>query len=536
MTTSEKVPTTEQPPSNSLDGALDGGVISHLLSMKSADIALLLQSIESQNDFGDGMNGVASCTAANGTPPMSIATQLACDAQKPMLQMIDRKNSSSFAKLFSMKNADFKAALGGQSVPTPTTEAGSIANVQEVDVRVRANASHPAEQSPSAAGASAANPNDAAEKLSKMRSGDLLDWIWSLEEENLDALLMETNTQEHQLHPGAGGTNTLFSNDLLAPVARGTTGAGQQAVARVTRSKSESLKRKLSEMYMIGDPGNETVKDTPLDTTQVARLLQHQAFLAKRQEEHQQCAPQASPAYPQTATRTQRQQQHQQRQPAPGLTRYESIGTRTALSLFEELVGEAGKTDDHPGGGVKTDAVVGASTSNDGGLVGSLAVALGHKTHSSLYVKNTAGNSTLPVPAPKPRIRTGRKGKSKSDEEIDEDDPVQVQNRDRRRERRLKNKEAAARSRAKKRNYTQSLEDLVEGLKQENAELNEKYRALMAEKELMTMQPSSKPDGGNSRQGLGENDDNENGCSPQVSEKRRKLLSHYFSLPKGLLL
>ena len=254
MATPGKVPATDQPTPNSLDGALDGGVISHLLSMKSADIALLLQSIESQNEPGDGANGVASCTVpANGAPPMSVATPLTCDPQKPMLEMIDRKNSSSFAKLFSMKNADFKAALGGQSVPAYTTATGSAANVHEANVRVQANASHPTEQSPNATGTSAANPNDAAaQQLSKMRSGDLLDWIWSLEEENLDALLTETGAQQHQLQPSSG-TNTLFSNDLLTPVA----GGGQPTTARVTRSKSGSLKRKLSEMYAIGDLTNE---------------------------------------------------------------------------------------------------------------------------------------------------------------------------------------------------------------------------------------------------------------------------------------
>ena len=161
-----------------------------------------------------------------------------------------------------------------------------------------------------------------------------------------------------------------------------------------------------------------------------------------------------------------------------------------------------------------------------------------------MYAKKATGKAALPVPSPKPRSRAGRKGKCKSDDEIDETDPVQVQQRDRRRERRAKNKEAAARSRAKKRNYTQSLEEIVDGLKQENAELNEKYRALMAEKEQMATQPSLKLEGGNGLHGsthhdLGEkdDDDDEDDCDgPHVSEKRRKLLSHYLSLPKGLIL
>ena len=102
-------PVSEQQP-NSLDGALDGGVINHLLSMKSADIALLLQSIESQNEPGDATNAAAASTVPT-TTSTPAASAFTTDAQRPMLEMIDRKNSSSFAKLFSMKNVDFKDLL-----------------------------------------------------------------------------------------------------------------------------------------------------------------------------------------------------------------------------------------------------------------------------------------------------------------------------------------------------------------------------------------------------------------------------------------
>merc|ERR1712178_250264 len=106
------------------------------------------------------------------------------------------------------------------------------------------------------------------------------------------------------------------------------------------------------------------------------------------------------------------------------------------------------------------------------------------------------------------RKRCGRKTKEDSEsEEIDETDLVAVARRNRRRE-----------SRAKKRNYTQGLETIINDLRKENEVLKTKYRKVLegSSSECRAVSDESEPD--------------------FLAKKREKLLMHYLSLPKDFKL
>ena len=410
----------------------DPAVVNKLLSMKNSDVHRLLQAFENANEADDGIDVQIQ---GDGGADANGAAALLGD-ERPVINLIDRRNSASFARLFSMKNMDFKALLESQGLdpmlPEPAAPPPAAAHAQAP------------QQPPGAAGAAGGAQQDAG--YSKMRSGDLLDWIWTLDEDNLDALLndkslvpgaqqqalqMQQTQQAGGTGPGAtdySGVNRLFSQEPMAPPPPFPGAAGAQTAG---------IKRKASDLYGTGIGGSE-----PLATNQVAMMLQHQAFLAQRQEQQQQ-----QPAF------------------AKVQARKESIGTKTALGLFEELLEDQQKQmtrrDSHAG-----TTLSGAPSD---GLVGSLAAALGNKKHSSLYVKKAATSE-----GPSGSMATGdtggtggvsrrkpRKPRKGSD---DETDPALRAEQEKRRERRAKNKESAAKSRAKKKNYTEGLEGLVENL------------------------------------------------------------------------
>lgn len=81
-----------------------------------------------------------------------------------------------------------------------------------------------------------------------------------------------------------------------------------------------------------------------------------------------------------------------------------------------------------------------------------------------------------------------------------------------------KNKESAAKSRAKKRNYTQGLETIINDLRKENEVLKTKYRKVLegSSSECRAVSDESEPD--------------------FLAKKREKLLMHYLSLPKDFKL
>lgn len=504
----------------SVNGALDAAVVNKILSMKSTDLVKMLKAFESAppNEEEDDIDvQIQGAPEANDTGVPALGSELLGD-ERPVVNLIDRRNSNSFARLFSMKNMDFKALLESQGLDSTGLNPAPPAQGQEVrdppGVEVEAGSK---------------------EQVSKMRSGDLLDWIWTLDEDNLDAILNETDNLNPAATPQAGAApaenavttdysnvNRLFSQDPMPP----------PPIPNDLNVKG--LKRKVSDVYARAGDGAGLGNNQPLATNQVALMLQHQAFLAKRQEEQQQ---QPTSAHP----------------PA----RRESIGTKTALSLFEELLEDqqnqmrrsthAPLASDDPAH--TSGALTGSMSFGRDGLVGSLAVALGNKTHSSVFAKRTTNASEGPSTSVATDSTTGGKrrktGTTKQDagsDDVDDGDPVALQQQQRRRERRAKNKESAAKSRAKKRNYTQGLELIVENLKNENEQLRQTYMQLLGKKEEEARAAEALAAGKEAIAAANAtNTGSFNGTDvtpepPELSEKRRKLVLHYFSLPKNFSL
>ena len=119
---------------------------------------------------------------------------------------------------------------------------------------------------------------------------------------------------------------------------------------------------------------------------------------------------------------------------------------------------------------------------------------------------------------------------SESEEEDDQEEEGDAKML-KKRDRRMKNKESAARSRLKKKTYTQSLEKVVESLKQENAELNQKYNELMVKRDRVFHEKETRDQEENRIGDKGINEDDEGQGVNRLTSKRRKLLVLY-SLPK----
>ena len=140
------------------------------------------------------------------------------------------------------------------------------------------------------------------------------------------------------------------------------------------------------------------------------------------------------------------------------------------------------------------------------------------------------------------RRKTGTTKQDAGSDDVDDGDPVALQQQQRRRERRAKNKESAAKSRAKKRNYTQGLELIVENLKNENEQLRQTYMQLLGKKEEEALAAEALAAGKEAIAAANAtNTGSFNGTDvtpepPELSEKRRKLVLHYFSLPKNFSL
>lgn len=474
------------------NNVVDGNVLNNLLSMRSGDLRNLLKMME-----GDG-NGEGKANNLDEDGKL-VNDCLIQNNDEPVIKLIDSRNSGSFAKLFSMKNADFQKLFtqaGVDAVETNTTQ-GKFPN----------NTSTQAYQ------------ESVNEDISRMTSDELLNWIWSLEEDNLDAILNvhEGQQVQPQYQKHRKGVQETFVSDV--------TGQGQS----LSDQNQRKLSRKLSDIYFgkLMAPGTDAINDVSkekgLGAHQLQLLLQHKGFLARRAQQKMQ-----NLGIPSPVTMDPNQ---------PQLFHDSSVGTKTASMIYEDILKEQQEKDMQPlieidtqENGVNADTrqgtfdfrdmhVDGNAFNEEKGLVGSLAVALGHKTHNSLYVKKELSNDRSLEPSMPIRKRCGRKTKEDSEsEEIDETDLVAVARRNRRRERRAKNKESAAKSRAKKRNYTQGLETIINDLRKENEVLKTKYRKVLegSSSECRAVSDESEPD--------------------FLAKKREKLLMHYLSLPKDFKL
>lgn len=499
---------SQQPPQFSLNSALDGNVVSSLLSMKSTDLITLLRSLESNIN----------------EPFVGNDVKVAKDVN--VHDMIDKRNSSSFAKLFSMKNADFKALLENQNTqnapPQTVSQQTASQNIAVPHTGAQQLAGNIQMNGTSDNNLFSSMENDKSSpstSLSRMRSGDLVDWIWSLEEDNLDAILSETE----QLKQRALSSNT--PNNIV-PEGRSHTYESLVKDNIPQQGQPTELQRKLSDVYFGLDGSTEVPRDKPLATNQLALLLQHQAFLAKRQEQQQamqrQIASQSQVATSYTL---------------PEIRHDESITNKTALELFEEIIEEQQDNNINQNQGTDTNQInangvkIGGTPNFGDGLVGSLAMALGHKTHSSLYVQKVG---SIPKNAQEEKkVKNTRKPVKMASESEEEDDQEEEGDAKmlKKRDRRMKNKESAARSRLKKKTYTQSLEKVVESLKQENAELNQKYNELMVKRDRVFHEKETRDQEENRIGDKGINEDDEGQGVNRLTSKRRKLLVLY-SLPK----